>query len=476
MRRTVSSLTKRVACAGVLLAGLGMPLCRYTVRDIGFVDLAGEEYLLARVVREAPAGEALLNRDLGALGAALCRDTNLRVGALAASSSADDPLAQALLASGLEAAWFLHREGLNPLRFEGLDEGGVPLESLSEELKAAAKWAGSDAIRSEWTREALTSFATLWVIEGDDVTANSAAAEEVRLACAALERLESSLPRPLRYPVRVTTITAAEQKECAVTLWSLGLRDPSKRPAVVALYGRAKRAGPVLVRDEIAELEILAQLALVGSSCECETDRRWLSEPTLPLRWGQAQQERAADLLGFDPQSPMVVAEVQRILAKVQSGNPGTAAKGLGVGALLLGYRETSIEPSPLGAGGDSQTNADPPHQQPPPSLVPSSNDDWSFEAGEARRPEVVDAAPGVAAEDHGPVATSGEGRPDGAVSSGSELDEPENPQAGSEAQWLGNGVAVFGGIVVLWCGVLLLSIRRRHGKPCELACRHEDV
>jgi hypothetical protein len=232
-------------------------------------------------------------------------------------------------------------------------------------------------LREEWRQQALTTFASLWVFEGEDPQANAAALAEVEAAVDALRRLAPSLPRPLQYPARVRRISLAEQEATPVSLWSMGLSDPQRRPAVAILYGRAKRAGEVLVGDSIRETELVTQLALVGSSCECDTDRQWLSEPSLPLRWAPSMQRLAADSLGFDPESPLVLAEVQRILAQVQSGHRGSGSAG-GVAALLLGYNESSLVEGPASVPADDEESVE--STGAPDSLHPVVGDDWSFE------------------------------------------------------------------------------------------------
>jgi len=360
---------------GALSLSLGaVPmLCRYTIRDIGFVDLHPDAYVLTRAQFSGAGGGPALTSELATLGAVLCRETNLRVAGWNALRSAPDAFALLLDDAGLDGAWFLSRTDLPPLMFN------LPAHATDPEgeLRAAVGWALDSKLRSEWREQALSTFACLWIVEGQDAQANAAALAQVEAALDALDRLAPSLPRPLQYPARVRRIGTSEQDSATVSLWSLGLADSGQRPAVVVLYGRAKRAGKVLVGDAIQETELVTQLALVGSSCECDTDRQWVAEPSLPLRWPRQMQTLAAHELGFDPQSPLVVAEVRRILSRVQATRSGSGSAG-GVAAILLGYRESEIgvDPSP----------ATPAHRRPgseprsPASLTPASGDDWSFE------------------------------------------------------------------------------------------------
>ncbi|MDP6940154.1 MAG: hypothetical protein QF848_15120 [Planctomycetota bacterium] len=361
--------------AQVALAFLGLAsvsvFCRYTIRDIGFVNLKPDEYVLTRVV-SGDSREAVLSKDLSVLGAVLCQDTNLRLTGLNALRTQDGQWLERLEEAGRDAAWFLTGVDLPPLLLPAFAAGGP-----EDEVRAAVEWAVDSPLRGEWSQQALSTFASLWIFEGEDPQANATALAEVEAAVDALKRLAPSLPRPLQHPARVRCISIDEQEGTPVSLWSMGLSDPQRRPAVAVIYGRGKRAGDVLVGASIQETELVTQLALVGSSCECDTDRQWLSEPSLPLRWTPSLQRLAADSLGFDPESPLVVAEVQRILAQVQSGHRGAGSAG-GVAALLLGYNESSLVEGP-GSAPALEPNADEPSGAPD-SLRPVAGDDWAFE------------------------------------------------------------------------------------------------
>jgi hypothetical protein len=363
--------------AALVCLGFGASslVCRYTIRDIGFVNLRPEEYVLTRVESAVAGDGAVLSQETSTLGAVLCQDSNLRVTGLNARRTGGGEWLDLLRDADRSSGWFLTGPDLPPLIFPEFTSDGSG--GADAELRAAVDWALESPLREEWNKDALTTFAGLWVFEGVDSQANAAALAEAEAAVDALKRLAPSLPRPLQHPARIRIVSVAEQAATRVSLWSMGLSDPERRPAVAVLYGRAKRAGDVLVGDSISETELVTQLALVGSSCECDTDRQWLSEPSLPLRWSTEMQHSAADSLGFDPESPLVVAEVGRILSQVQAVNRGGGSKG-GVAALLLGYTESSLAEGvalPTPAEGELEDAAGAPS-----SLHPVVGDDWSFE------------------------------------------------------------------------------------------------
>jgi hypothetical protein len=149
---------------------------------------------------------------------------------------------------------------------------------------------------------------------------------------------------------------------------------PSVPPLLAVVYGRGRLAGRLMVGDAIQLRETLAQLALVGESCECETDRAWFEERTLPLPWNPQARQQAAPTLGFDPDSPLVQAEMVRIIsqgkssrrkpqndqpdrgAETDSSSASTAASaakassdvgGDAIERILLGYDELVLTPFP---------------------------------------------------------------------------------------------------------------------------------
>ncbi|MEM7315926.1 MAG: hypothetical protein AAF497_22550, partial [Planctomycetota bacterium] len=126
---------------------------------------------------------------------------------------------------------------------------------------------------------------------------------------------------------------------------------PANGPAAAVLFGRGKRLDKVLMAERLTAESIAIQLAFAGESCECETDRDWVNEPTVPMRWGPEQWEQTRTLLGFDPASPLVKAEVVRIIGKgIRPDQAKDNAPKEDLSSMLLGYREVDV-PSDSGAG-----------------------------------------------------------------------------------------------------------------------------
>lgn len=294
-------------------------LCRYTVRDIGFIDLQGPTWTL-RIAEGTSTQEGLVDA-----AAMLLQDSNVRLDVVPGSDQVAD-------------AW-LEDEAGHVLVVPDM-EGATGFQRLQAVLDSP--------ILGRIAEGALDHFAVILLLEGTDTASNARAHEAITAGEQLLLEMDAdgtSLPRPIgsRPLVMVIPLDAEEP----VLRWSLGLPlEAMKQPAIAILYGRSKLAGGVLRGPGLTGDDIVDQLSIVGLSCECDQARDWASLPALPGRWTPRLHEAAIEQLGFDPEHPLVKAEVRRIL---QRGQGAAEAVEPGAGAdddLLLGYSETvDIEP-----------------------------------------------------------------------------------------------------------------------------------
>lgn len=351
-------------------AALAAPLCRYTVRDIGFVDLHGPRYRLEL------EGDPELEPD-DALRA-LARDSNV---------------AFVHRREGAGGAWSLVDEDGRRLRL-----GDAPLDELA-----------SSPLRDRIRGEALDTFAFVVLVTTGDEADDAAARSAVSEAEDALRRIEAQLPRPIPWPLVRVEVAPAERAVERVLLWGLGLEpaDEPRSPAAAVVYGRGKLAGPVLAGTELTPSALAAQLALVGESCECDAPRDWVNERSIPLTWGEAERDAAAAELSFDPESPMVQAEVVRILARGELvGAPAPGAHELGT--LVFGYEERGLgDTEPVGADVEGADDA----RASGVRLVGAGDGDWSFDEPASAPAEDGESAPEGADRDVGGAERSSLGR-----------------------------------------------------------------
>ena len=119
--------------------------------------------------------------------------------------------------------------------------------------------------------------------------------------------------------------------------------------------------GPLLTGQQITKETMLNLLAVIGASCECGLDRSWMQGLMIPLVWGEERQSAVLKLSGFDAESPMVKAEISRILAMGQgAGRGGPGSRGREEDG-FLGYSEEVVE-----------FESDSGREEPAPTLAPA--------------------------------------------------------------------------------------------------------
>lgn len=301
-----------------LLAGLLALVCRYTIRDVAFVDLADERYELT-VSLPNTSGE--LAERLQALAATTLLDSNVecRLAPAAAGPSARlaGPGGRSL---ELEFASV----------FANLEERGV--EWLRRIVASPA--------RDRILQHVISSYCVVVLAECDDPAANAAARAAVAAAFVELGGIFDRMPKDVGQPPSLVVVENARLRDERVLLWSLGLAvDARSEPGLAVVFGRARRVGPTLEGEAIGKQTVYGILANIGRSCECEIDRSWMRGPRLPLCWNDRCRREASKLLGFDPDSPLVRAEVGGILTREPKRAAGKQAS---VEELLLGYSEES--------------------------------------------------------------------------------------------------------------------------------------
>lgn len=336
--------------------------CRYTVRDIGFVSLRGAEFSLRIVVAEV--GDLAEVRERLSPLAKTLDGSNIRLNVEVAAMPRQSP---GDTSDSMIKVFLIDRAGrqlvLTPFIAEQIDNANNfrTVDRIDNELCEAIQTVLFPPVRQLMIDQSNGSFAQIIVIDGDNTEENERATQVANQASAAIKRIEPMLPRPIAFPVHKLRITTAQRNADPVLMWMFSSDslegDSDFKDAKIAflavVYGRGRLAGPVMSGDTITIRETLAQLALVGESCECETDRKWIDEPVLPFFWTQKDRRLAAEGLGFDPESPLVKAEMIRIVSQgpkssreVRTGQIGETPDNRPADAiqrLLLGYTEAEL-------------------------------------------------------------------------------------------------------------------------------------
>jgi hypothetical protein len=362
-------------------------MCRFTVRDIGFVDLHGQIYSM----EVAPKmGDILTAKELEDLNR-LARTSNLKVvgpinPAAADKRSAHDvnpldpqPTSEANADEPPPASPRTYL--LKSAKRESLLKLG---ESLPENSGDLLNKALHSPVRDVMIAEALQTFAFIVVVDSLDAKRND---EIQRLTISAqehLQKLAPQLPRPIEQPVQVLRIPLERREAERVLMWSLELENlPAEQAALAVFYGRAKLIAAPLSGADITGRALLSQLALIGQSCECDTDRDWAAEASMPHDWSEKNRSAALSALGFQPDSPMVKSEVVRILARGSDEALPSRDRRIGLENedLFLGYGEYDLDSgSAAPTAADSSQPSEVSHL-PNQSLksVAAGDGDWGF-------------------------------------------------------------------------------------------------
>jgi hypothetical protein len=146
------------------------------------------------------------------------------------------------------------------------------------------------------------------------------------------------MPKPIAHPPVLVEVDSESLSREKVLLWSLGLEpNDIDQPHAAVLYGRGRWIGPMFVGEQITEDNLAAVLFVIGADCECGFDHRWLQGTMLPAQWDEKLQAQAVESLGFDPENPMIKAEISWIVRRGYPVYP----------SVPLGYQELVVESEP---------------------------------------------------------------------------------------------------------------------------------
>ena len=359
MLHSFLSITTRVTvfsmCVASALLGHLAHACKYSVRDVAFVDLTQESHAFLTI----SSGSVLdaVKARIQPVATAVFLDSNIRTGWLSSEDAVNHPGFQSNQGRHSFNGAFLYRDGLKPLPLMTPDE--------VNDVDASRYWSRMERavhspIRQQAVEHLLSAYAVILIVETKDVQENARVRLAAQSAAATLAKMIPEMPKPVDVPPQVVVVPYDMIQAEEAMLWGLEMTHlkPDK-PQVAVLIGRGRRLGPTLKGDEITAGKLQQILAVAGQDCECELDRSWMQGPMIPVRWGPDRQQSAYNNLGFDPDNPLVKAEISRILARGK--NPirvnGTDSIGSDLDMLLLGYSEevlsfdeSTIESSPTPA------------------------------------------------------------------------------------------------------------------------------
>lgn len=320
--------------------------CRYTVRDVAFVDLGDVPYRLfvfADEANEAEAGE--LETSVSRIAEEVLLDANAVIEFVDTSPEIDHPAFKyatnvkhfpAVVAVGPEEETLILKEGLSTDASTAKNE----LNQLCQDFIASPA-------RQEMFAHLLGVHSVILVVDGTNAASNEATHAIIQQTIPQVEQSLEFLPKPIKEPPHVVHLTAQAAAEENVLLWALGMDpNPTEATRVALLFGRGRKLGPILRFPEDPHRRLIRSLAVVGQDCECGLDRRWMQGPMVPHRWATSDEKVAIEQLGFDPGNPLVKAEIDRILTRGPGSDGGREAEledALKI-APALSYQEIALD------------------------------------------------------------------------------------------------------------------------------------
>lgn len=311
--------------------------CRYSVRDVGFVDLGSAPYRLYGYIREDTPEE--LTTAFRQISYAALIDSNIEVSIVDADREKDHPALKYLHFREIKsfpAAILISPDGQSfvlPI--------SLPNKPFKETLWSALDSVVSSPKREEIFQHIVRAYCVVLLIQGSDAAENKRAEEEAVGAIDTIARIMNQMPKPIEDPPYFIVIPPESRLQERILLWSLGVDEQEvSEPHIAVLFGRGRRIGPLLVGEEIMGRRLLNILYVIGQSCECGLDRRWMQGTMIPLRWDSKIQSEVVEVLGFDAESPMVKTEISQILFM----GPSVRGEAGGPSGFSLGGFEYSEE------------------------------------------------------------------------------------------------------------------------------------
>ncbi len=138
----------------------------------------------------------------------------------------------------------------------------------------------------------------------------------VEKALEQFRKLAPTLDKSVSEEIMKIVFPAADRKKERIILRAAGLDPAEQTPVVMILYGRGRLTDKPLKGEEITKDNILNQLVMLGTDCECGIDLSPLLARAIPLQWTDRMGQATTNMLGIDVGNPMVLSEMTKILAK----------------------------------------------------------------------------------------------------------------------------------------------------------------
>ena len=312
----------RICILLMALLGFGSSAeaCRFTVREIAYSILSQTKFSFV-IVDSKQSVESPLIQEMSKCD----KVANLNVVVLHEEEDRIHPFVELALSKGIKLpAYFLLAPNNEVLPFcQGSTLNDKELKDVfyHQVLNSEA--------RNRFLEEVQASFARVLLIDSDDESKNQEAVSIIEENCRQIKDLMPLMPKEIQTPPSLLHITREQFEKEKVFLWSLGLDTLMNEPRAVVLYGRGRVMGQPLPYQKIQEGGTYKYMTLIGADCECGIDRKWMLGRQALLKWNPTTSQQLATELGFDVDSPAILAEMSRIIAKeIDEENVNTISFG----------------------------------------------------------------------------------------------------------------------------------------------------
>ena len=169
--------------------------------------------------------------------------------------------------------------------------------------------------REEILEKTVNSLCVYVLVESGDRRLDKTAHDLVTEAIAETTAQLWSLEKPTQDGPALVTIGYSDRETESWLIKMLGI-ELSDKPMVCLVYGQGRRMGDVLTGDTLQKKNLVWMAGVCGRDCECSLDREWLYGRQFVHHWDKTKERAVEEVLGFDPRSALVVAEVAQILQK----------------------------------------------------------------------------------------------------------------------------------------------------------------
>jgi len=277
--------------------------CRYTVREIGYTDLAAAPYQLYLVFEND--SNKMTYEELNALRYAVLLNSNIQTKLIYRPAFDSLKIDSAI---NCPAAVLVSPTGRSLIL--DIPETDSFKESVWQLLESLAE----SRVRKTILNELKSSFGIILLVEGNNRKAFGEIQAEAEKSVKNFSLIQPLLPGQVESKILTITIPRENRTEEKLLLWSLGIEVADSVNHLAVMYGRGRKIGPVLRGSEISSQKITNLLSLIGADCECSIDQSWKLGMMIPCNPGSAYNSEVSALLGFDPEHPLVKAEISQIL------------------------------------------------------------------------------------------------------------------------------------------------------------------